>query len=407
MEENLIINKNPEINKKIINKLINNNIFILNNDIKRKLQSLLISKEPKKTKIFKGGISKNIHKRIYYYNILYNVIKQNNKNNIQPINCLTYYNKNNIAYKIGKNIILEHRIGSKSVVGTVFLSYYIYDKTHKFATKITDYTFAVNLKEYDILAKLTKYVIEKKTPHFPICYGKILCLNYDNNNKFYDKLIITFNELANGDLKMFYKKYYNNDEIMLNAFTQIYISLMTFYYYMQTFHNDAHYGNFLYHRIKPGGYFHYKIYNKDYYIKNIGYLWIIWDFGLIAPFKKNNKISIIRDYRRIINSFINDKSIITKIKDFINNNNDNILYKYINLFITYGWISNKYKYSNNINNIIGEFIDILDKTKYITDINLIPSLNKTLLKLMVKHNLILTTIDINEKIINDEPYIIN
>jgi hypothetical protein len=401
MEEKIITNRNPELKVKDINKILNKLDI---NDI-NKINNLLISKNNiNKNKLFIGGVSKDINKRLYYYNILYNIIRKINETKIVPINCLKYYNKDNIAYKIVDEIILENRIGSKSVFGTIFLSYYKNIKKYKFATKITDYTYEANLEEYNILSRLTKYVIEKKTPHFPICYGKILCFNYDN--KFYDKLIITFNELANGDLKMFYIKYYNNDEIMLNAFAQIYISLMSFYYYMKSFHNDAHYGNFLYHKIRPGGYFHYNIYNKDYYLKNIGYLWIIWDFGLVSPFKNNNNISIIRDYRRVINTFINDSSILTKISNFLNNYTDNIIYKYTHLFIGYGWASSKYKYSDNFNNIISCFLDILENTKYIKDINLLPILNTYLIDLMVEHNLILTSINPNEKIINDKPYII-
>jgi hypothetical protein len=43
---------------------------------------------------------------------------------------------------------------------------------------------------------------------------------------------------------------------------------------------------FLYHKIKKGGYFHYNIYGKDYYLENLGYLWIIWDFELSISFDK-------------------------------------------------------------------------------------------------------------------------
>ena len=66
---------------------------------------------------------------------------------------------------------------------------------------------------------------------------------------------------------------------------------MFFHKYINAFHNDAHAGNFLYHRIKPGGYFHYNIYGQDFYLENIGFLWVIWDFGLIQPFSNSNLIN--------------------------------------------------------------------------------------------------------------------
>ena len=92
--------------------------------------------------------------------------------------------------------------------------------------------------------------------------------------------------------------------------TQIFISIMFFHYYTNSHHNDAHSGNFLYHKIKPGGYFHYNIYGKDYYLENIGYLWVIWDFGLATHFSKTRKIgttnfqkTISTDYYKIIDTF--------------------------------------------------------------------------------------------------------
>ena len=182
---------------------------------------------------------------------------------------------------------------------------------------------------------------------------------------------------------------------------------MFFQYYLSMFHNDAHHGNFLFHKIEKGGYFHYRIYNVDYYIKNEGYIWLIWDFGLVKKFEKNNSASIIRDYRRIINAFINMPPISDKIKDFIFNNNDDIINKYINIFIGYGWISSDYPYSDNINVIIKDFVNLLEEARNITDLTIIPLFNKLLLEMMVKHNLITTKKPNKNEIINYKPYIID
>ncbi len=92
---------------------------------------------------------------------------------------------------------------------------------------------------------------------------------------------------------------------------------MFFNKYVNAYHHDCHYGNFLYHLIEPGGYFHYNIYGTDYYIENLGYLWVIWDYGLIVPYYNsyeinknkfgsyNNKIlPITNDYTRFMSSLI-------------------------------------------------------------------------------------------------------
>jgi predicted unusual protein kinase regulating ubiquinone biosynthesis (AarF/ABC1/UbiB family) len=41
---------------------------------------------------------------------------------------------------------------------------------------------------------------------------------------------------------------------------------------MGFYHNDLHLGNFLIHKVKPGGFWHYKISDIDIYVKNMGYL---------------------------------------------------------------------------------------------------------------------------------------
>ena len=158
---------------------------------------------------------------------------------------------------------------------------------------------------------------------------------------------------------------------------------MFFHKYINAFHNDAHAGNFLYHRVKPGGYFHYNIYGKDYYIENIGYLWVIWDFGLIQPFANtkiinNNKfgkfkkrINISIDYLRPIQRIINSQELFNPS-----------LNKIINI----------------INNILNKYINTMD-------VLLLSNLNKEILIFM--NNNISTFSDIKpDNIINKKPYII-
>lgn len=408
IKEEILIKKNPELNEKAINNIydeINKIEPIL--PIKNRFKKLLLYKNYKTIEppLYKNLKNKDINNRIKLYKTITSYL---NNQKILSKDCLEIPNISDVKYIIDKNIILEKQIGSPSVVGSIFLSHYKNDINNKFATKFADPFFSTNINEYKILRQLTKLVLLKEIPHFPLSYGHLLCYNdYNKNNDYRNRLIITYNELANGDYKMFYKKFYNNDTLILNAFTQIYISIMFFQYYLSMFHNDAHHGNFLFHKIEKGGYFHYRIYNVDYYIKNEGYIWLIWDFGLVKKFEKNNSASIIRDYRRIINAFINMPPISDKIKDFIFNNNDDIINKYINIFIGYGWISSDYPYSDNINVIIKDFLNLLEEARNITDLTIIPLFNKLLLEMMVKHNLITTKKPNKNEIINYKPYIID
>ena len=393
------IDKNELKHKEIYDKIKPLNL------IKNKLKQIFEKRGYKTIEppLYLNSKNKDINHRIEVYDIISSYL---NNAKVLSKNCLEIPKISDIKYIIDKNIILEKQIGSPSVMGSIFLSHYKNDINNKFATKFSNPLYSDNITEYKILKELSDIVLIEQIPHFPLSYGHLLCYNdYNRDDVDIHHLLITYNELANGDYKMFYKKFYNNDELILNAFTQIFICIMFFENYLSMFHNDAHHGNFLFHKIEKGGYFFYNIYDTDYYIKNEGYMWLIWDFGLVKKFRKNNSTPIITDYRRIINAFMNMPDLSVKIKDLILTN-DNLLEKYIKIFIGYGWISNEYPYSDNINLVIKDFLNLLEKSKNITNLKIIPTFNKLLLKMMIKHNLITTIKPNNDEIINEIPYII-
>ena len=281
--------------------------------------------------------SVNIIDRINYYII----IKKYLLSIKETKNCVRLYNIDPITkkpvYRLGNKIILDKQIGSISAFGIAFLSHFKsnikygtkFDKLNKFAVKITNQG-KENKKEVKVLEDLTKLVIDFKCPHFPISYGSLRCNNSrvksnnpDEHSIVKDKhkvkqlfpelinknksLLIQLNELASGDLR--YNLLNNISKDKLNIITQILLSIMFFHNYTKSNHCDTHSGNFLYHKIKPGGYLHYNIYGKDYYLENQGYLWVIWDFGLIEPFVSNSRygptnitIKANYDYLMILNS---------------------------------------------------------------------------------------------------------
>jgi hypothetical protein len=260
----------------------------------------------------------NLIDRINYFLIIRKYILSIKEKN----NCIKLYNinpkTNQPIYRVGRNIILEKQIGTNSTYGIVFLSYFKtnvkygtrFDRLNKFAVKITDQS-AENKIEIQILKELTKKVIEFKCPHFPITYGSLECnsspkpkisddysivKDKQKDRKLFPKLVnktkklyTQINELATGDLKS--NIISRNNKNLSNSLVQILLSIMFFHKYINAHHSDAHEGNFLYHKIKPGGYLHYNIYGKDYYLENEGYLWVIWDFGSITPFRNSKEIN--------------------------------------------------------------------------------------------------------------------
>jgi hypothetical protein len=353
---------------KLIPEVVEPKIISKDSDNSFKSAMSSLNSENKKTKAYKKiyklfipyikRTSANIIDRVNYYVILKNYLLSIKESN----NCVRLYNFDSKTkkpiYRIGNKIILDKQIGSASVHGIVFLSHFKsnikygnkYDKLNKFAIKITNQNIT-NKKEIDILNKLTDLVINLKCPHFPITYGNLKCMNpkiqsnnsddysiarEKKNNKQYlpdlvnnnKTLFIQLNELAGGDLNSNFEiPQLNKDK--LNTITQIYISIMFFHHYTNYYHNDTHGGNFLYHQIKPGGYFHYNIYGVDYYLENKGYLWVIWDFGLIKPL--TTKKPIINDYDFLLSALRYFKPEYTSNEYYIIKNIKYILTKYENI----------------------------------------------------------------------------
>ena len=351
--------------------------------------------------------SVNIIDRINYFLLIKKYILSIKEKN----NCLRLYNINEktkeLIYRVGNKIILDKQIGTKSVYGIVFLSHFKsnikygtkFDRLNKFAVKITNQS-ASNKKEIEILKHLTKLVIELKCPHFPISYGNLKCNNSNkksnnpddysivkdkhknknllppfviNNNNIY----IQINELAAGDLHSLLTQLKNPD--ILNIIANVLISLMFFHNYTNCYHGDPHTGNFLYHKIKPGGYFHYNIYGKDYYLENKGYLWVVWDFGLIKPFTPNNKFGATQ--------------LLVPI---------NYDYKYI--LDALNWYNSKFTSDINlIKTVLYELI--INKYNNVFNYNSLTIINKEILDFLIKNVSSLRTIK-PSNVINKNPYII-
>ena len=332
-----------------------------------------------------------------YIKELYMQIK--NKNNL----CIKDYNNKQVIGDTDNNkyIVLDKRIGSESVFGQVYISHF-YKKIGSFAIKVSSLYLHTLIKEIEILKKLTNEVITFQCPHFPIIYGSINCnFNKDKKNE-----IMVLNELANGDFYSFLKLYSNNDDLILNAIIQIILSLLFFYQKTKYFHNDTHGGNFLYHKVKPGGYFHYKLYDKDYYLKNLGFLWVCWDFGLSSQIKKNNKKNIYYDIRRIlyiiyyINEDVNDKIYLTKYIDKIKDKK-----KKTKLLERKEYIIGM-TYSAYLNKILSNIISYIDNNYTGTNIDILDGLSLYLIEEALKNIASFTDIK-PSNIINKNPYILN
>ena len=277
----------------------------------------------KLTMPFINRVTVNISDRVKFYNLLNKYLI-----NTQKVQCLNRIGDNQYSIADGK-IKLMKQIGTQSVYGVIYMSKGIEEgELYRFAVKIMKKT-SDNKLEIDILEKVTKKVIGNINPHFPIMYKNFECntLNYEyylpkvsQKSTYY----INLNELASGDLKMFINEPSNAVAKKTNgALAQIFLSILSFHYLGYS-HNDAHFGNFLYHKINPGGYIKNTIYGENVYLENVGFLWVIWDFGKANKLELKDNYEFCTDYFRIISAFISEK------KPIIFNN------------LQYGWVKNNF-----------------------------------------------------------------
>jgi hypothetical protein len=417
---------------------MNNTFEIINGRKYKKCKDNQI-RNPKTNRCIKNPKIFNsfINDRIKYNDLLKTVLNIDENNDNYCMRLYKYGDDGKPIYRIEDNIIFKKQIGLDSDNGVIYLS------------NIKDFEFAIkcvvsnnaNKKEIKLLKIVSDAVLNNKCPHFPILYADLKCKDFSNeikdiNNypKIFQKnkkksFYFLLNELASGDLKTFLENFHNDYYLLSNAFAQIYLSLIFFYQETKHFHCDAHWGNFLYHKIKPGGYFHYNIFGNDYYIENYGFLWVIWDYGNAIDFKKSIKetIYVNNDFKHIINAFFNDNN--TNKKGWLSSKyllNDNFKIKiekinkelYIDTLKEFNFIhQNRYhptiftRYSRKYNiytELPKEQYDTPDK--YQNMIIYSPeNMNNILLfilNILEKNNILKTNIKSNSKIINKQPYII-
>lgn len=218
--------------------------------------------------------------------------------------------------KSNKGVIKEilnydKRIGSDSVYGIAYsnMGKKMLRKV-AFASKIMPATargLTTPKKEIELLRRMSELVERNITPHMPITYKVVKCTKpmtiTTANTKNVHNIIkdgnyfIVINELASSDLSNFLKKTYS-DAVYESVLMQAIIAVRTFHLYTNHAHADTHWGNFLIHEIKPGGYWHYKLKGTyDVYVPNNGYLVVLWDPGLAVPITFE---TAYQDYARTI-----------------------------------------------------------------------------------------------------------
>ena len=265
--------------------------------------------------------SDTLKARIEFKNIITNYL-----DDIKP--CINEYQDKLYLFKGEKKhaqpmVYFNKRIGTESAYGEAFLNMGRgFAKLLKFSCKIMEVNPDHTL-ETKLLEKMSALAEKGRTPNMPMTYKILKCKSpckLDNcpgpsRKKPYYVII---NELADSDLETWFKEKHTTSQYE-SILMQIMFAIFSFHT-IDHLHNDAHLGNFLIHKIKPGGYWRYQFNDENIYVPNCGYLLVMWDPGRASkynfkeanedytyPFGLISEIDTIIRYRKIGLKSIPDK----------------------------------------------------------------------------------------------------
>ena len=198
-----------------------------------------------------------------------------------------------------ERLIFDKRIGSESVYGMAYLNMGKgMGRLLKLSAKVMPSDFA---DEVSVLKRMSALGERHVSPNVPILYHSFECggaalnaaLKRPTNRMavpdiMKNSYLVVLSELADGDLHAFFKDTHPED-VYESVIFQVCLALRVFHSQLGLIHNDAHMGNFLFHRVKPGGYWHYIVAGQSYWVPNRGFLVVLWDPGMATTIDAHHR----------------------------------------------------------------------------------------------------------------------
>lgn len=126
---------------------------------------------------------------------------------------------------------------------------------------------------------LNQLVLQNICPNYVLNYYWDLTIDKSDSSKRSKRYINIYNEYINySDFSSWAESKHTN-KYWFNALFQIMIGLAAMKRYFNLLHTDFHTGNILVQKVKPGGYWLYTINGNNYYLPNLGFVFLISDFG--------------------------------------------------------------------------------------------------------------------------------
>lgn len=128
-----------------------------------------------------------------------------------------------------------------------------------------------SLLELLAMTMTNQLILQGICPHYTMNYY------WDTNSD--KKHVYMYNELANAGDFSDWSAHVHSTEMWFNALFQIFAGMYALKKYFNMLHTDAHLQNILVQKVKPGGFWKYIIDGQNYYVPNLGYVFLIHDFG--------------------------------------------------------------------------------------------------------------------------------
>ena len=135
--------------------------------------------------------------------------------------------------------------------------------------------------EITCLILVNQLVLQRICPNFALNYHNeiIDTCNKDPSISSRKHCTIQYNEFINLGTFEDWASKNHKEELWYNAIFQILAALYAMHKHYNLFHNDFHGRNLLVYKVKPGGYWTYIIDGVKYYVPNLGFVFLISDFG--------------------------------------------------------------------------------------------------------------------------------
>jgi serine/threonine protein kinase len=146
-----------------------------------------------------------------------------------------------------------------------------------------------NASWYEVLIMqdvLRPLILDQICPNLPLLIDSFVCdkctLTIRDTTED-QPCVTTITELANGSIRDFFKYHNPKPEEIYSALFQVMAGLHAIQLHGQIMNYDVKADNILFYNVTPGGYWVYVIHGKEYYVPNLGKLFILNDFGISRP----------------------------------------------------------------------------------------------------------------------------